>query len=129
MSNEFRRIARAIRYGHDNDRSGRAFRRSGSGANLSGCRRDNGPTFKWRLRISMGKPRFQRSIRFSRSEWNAICEAAEQHERAASAPPPRTSAANVIKARRLRRTQVVVDFLVDGVGEVFGKRVGDGPEE
>ena len=26
----------------------------------------------------MGKPRFQRSIRFSRSEWDAICEAAEQ---------------------------------------------------
>ena len=26
----------------------------------------------------MAKPRFQRSIRFSQSEWNAICEAAER---------------------------------------------------
>ena len=26
----------------------------------------------------MDKPRFQRSIRFSQSEWDAICEAAEQ---------------------------------------------------
>ena len=26
----------------------------------------------------MGEPRIQRSIRFSQSEWNAICEAAEQ---------------------------------------------------
>ena len=26
----------------------------------------------------MTKPRFQRSIRFSKSEWNAVCEAAEQ---------------------------------------------------
>ena len=25
----------------------------------------------------MAKPRFQRSIRFSESEWNAVCEAAE----------------------------------------------------
>ncbi len=26
----------------------------------------------------MAKPRFQRSIRFSESEWNAVCEAAEE---------------------------------------------------
>lgn len=26
----------------------------------------------------MAKPRFQRSIRFSKSEWNAVCEAAER---------------------------------------------------
>lgn len=28
----------------------------------------------------MGEPRIQHSIRFSNSEWNAICEAAEQRE-------------------------------------------------
>ena len=26
----------------------------------------------------MAKPRFQRSIRFSQSEWNAVCEVAER---------------------------------------------------
>jgi len=28
----------------------------------------------------MAAPRFQRSIRFSKSEWDAICKAAEQHQ-------------------------------------------------
>ncbi len=42
----------------------------------------------------MGEPRFQRSIRFSRSEWDAICEAAEQR-RMKPAEFVRASAAGV----------------------------------
>ena len=39
---------------------------------------DTEPVFGERRRLSMAKPRLQRSIRFSESEWNAVCEAAER---------------------------------------------------